>query len=66
MFYWFYIFVLRSSEYRIDAVLIDLPVRRAETYAFSVPLTSVYSLIVHPPTLTSWRKSFFPVTNDHH
>ncbi|EJD02386.1 RabGAP/TBC [Fomitiporia mediterranea MF3/22] len=40
-----------------DVVLIDLPVRRPETYAFSVPLTSVYSLIVHPPTLTSWHGS---------
>ncbi|KAH8116882.1 RabGAP/TBC [Phellopilus nigrolimitatus] len=40
-----------------DIVLIDLPVRRPETYAFSVPLTSVYSLIVHPPTLSSWHGS---------
>ncbi|KAI5121685.1 hypothetical protein M0805_002761 [Coniferiporia weirii] len=40
-----------------DVVLINLPVRRPETYAFSVPLTSVYSLIVHPPTLSSWHGS---------
>ncbi|KAL5532677.1 GYP7 [Sanghuangporus sanghuang] len=40
-----------------DVVFIDLPIRRPETYAFSVPLTSVYSLIVHPPTLTSWHGS---------
>lgn len=38
-----------------DAVLIDLPTQRPESYAFSVPLTSIYSLLVHPPTLSSWR-----------
>ncbi|KAF9005594.1 RabGAP/TBC [Cyathus striatus] len=40
-----------------DIVLIDLPSQRAESYAFSVPLTSIYSLIVHPPTLSSWYGS---------
>jgi hypothetical protein len=45
-----------------DAVLIDLPTQRPESYAFSVPLTSVYSFIVHPPTLSSWCKpSFCPM-----
>ncbi|EIN07434.1 RabGAP/TBC [Punctularia strigosozonata HHB-11173 SS5] len=39
-----------------DAVLIELPTR-PESYAFSVPLTSIYSLIVHPPNLTSWYGS---------
>lgn len=38
----------------VDAVLIELPTQRPESYAFSVPLTSVYSFIVHPPTLSSW------------
>ncbi|KAH7889448.1 GTPase-activating protein gyp7 [Phlebopus sp. FC_14] len=37
-----------------DAVLIDLPTQRPESYAFSVSLTSIYSLLVHPPTLSSW------------
>ena len=41
-----------------DGVLIDLPTPRPESYAFSVPLSSVYSLIVQPPSLSSWRKSF--------
>lgn len=41
---------------KIDAVLIELPTQRPESYAFSVPLTSVYSFIVHPPTLSSWCK----------
>ncbi|KAI0957256.1 hypothetical protein AcW1_010315 [Taiwanofungus camphoratus] len=40
-----------------DAVLIDLPIQRPESYAFSVPLTSIYSLIVHPPSLSSWYGS---------
>lgn len=44
-----------SLNFPSDAVLIDLPVRRPETYAFSVPFTSIYSLIVHPPTISSWR-----------
>jgi hypothetical protein len=40
-----------------DIVLIDLPVQRPESYAFSVPITSIYSLIVQPPTLSSWCMS---------
>ncbi|KAF8350759.1 GTPase-activating protein gyp7 [Amanita rubescens] len=37
-----------------DVVLVDLPAKRPESYAFSVPLTSIYSFIVHPPSLSSW------------
>lgn len=40
----------------LDVVMIDLPASRAETYAFSVPLTSLYSLDVRPPSLSSWCK----------
>ncbi|KAI4518741.1 RabGAP/TBC [Schizophyllum commune Loenen D] len=40
-----------------DIVLIDLPSQKAESYAFSVPLTSIYSLIAHPPSLSSWYGS---------
>ncbi|KAF8894519.1 rab-GTPase-TBC domain-containing protein [Infundibulicybe gibba] len=40
-----------------DIVLIDLPTQRPESYAFSVPLTSVYSLDVRSPTLSSWYGS---------
>ncbi|KAH9946071.1 RabGAP/TBC [Epithele typhae] len=40
-----------------DAVLIDLPVQRPESYAFSVPVTSIYSLIVSTPSLSSWYGS---------
>jgi hypothetical protein len=45
--------ILRHSP---DIVLIDLPSQRPESYAFSVPLTSVYSFLVHPPSLSSWCK----------
>ncbi|TFY72367.1 hypothetical protein EVG20_g605 [Dentipellis fragilis] len=40
-----------------DGVLIDMPTSRPESYAFSVPLTSIYSLIVHAPSLSSWYGS---------
>ncbi|KAI9446242.1 RabGAP/TBC [Lactarius indigo] len=40
-----------------DGVLIDLPTPRPESYAFSIPLTSIYSLIVQPPSLSSWYGS---------
>lgn len=43
-----------SLTLRIDVVLIDLPSHRHESYAFSVPLTSVYSFIVYPPSFSSW------------
>jgi hypothetical protein len=46
----------KNSHHRPDIVLIDLPSQRPESYAFSVPLTSVYSLLVHPPSLSSWCK----------
>ncbi|KAJ7098005.1 rab-GTPase-TBC domain-containing protein [Mycena belliarum] len=40
-----------------DVVLIDLPTQRPESYAFSVPLSSIYSVIAHAPTLQSWYGS---------
>uniref|UniRef100_A0A0W0FU65 Rab-GAP TBC domain-containing protein n=1 Tax=Moniliophthora roreri TaxID=221103 RepID=A0A0W0FU65_MONRR len=40
-----------------DVVLIDLPTQRPESYAFSVPLTSIYSLLVYPPSFSSWHGS---------
>ncbi|KAF8959030.1 RabGAP/TBC [Flammula alnicola] len=46
-----------SSEEDEDIVLIELPTQRPESYAFSVPLTSIYSLIVNPPSLSSWYGS---------
>lgn len=48
----------KNSLHSPDIVLIDLPSQRPESYAFSVPLTSVYSLLVHPPSLSSWCKLF--------
>ncbi|KAI0306391.1 hypothetical protein B0F90DRAFT_1863564 [Multifurca ochricompacta] len=46
-----------DSDEDEDGVLIDLPTARPESYAFSVPLTSIYSLIVQPPSLSSWYGS---------
>ncbi|GJE86905.1 TBC domain-containing protein [Phanerochaete sordida] len=46
-----------TVEEEEDAVLIDMPIPRPETYAFSTPLTSIYSLIVQPPSLSSWYGS---------
>ncbi|TCD68897.1 GTPase activating protein [Steccherinum ochraceum] len=40
-----------------DAVLIELPMARPESYAFSVPVSSIYSLIVRQPSLSSWYGS---------
>ncbi|KAF5391468.1 hypothetical protein D9757_002033 [Collybiopsis confluens] len=40
-----------------DVVLIDLPTQRPESYAFSVPLTQIYSLLAHPPNFSSWHGS---------
>ncbi|OCH94950.1 RabGAP/TBC [Obba rivulosa] len=48
---------MNDSDEDEDAVLIDLPVPRPESYAFSVPVTSIYSLIVQPPSLSSWYGS---------
>ncbi|KAG6850542.1 hypothetical protein H0H93_012158 [Arthromyces matolae] len=48
--------MLKGSR-SLDVVLIELPTQRPESYAFSVPLTSIYSLIVRPPTLSSWYGS---------
>jgi hypothetical protein len=45
-----------------DVVLVDLPTG-PESYAFSVPLTSIYSLIVTPPSLSSWRQSLSSLTH---
>ena len=37
-----------------DAVLVDLPERHGESYAFSVPISTIYSLLVYPPSFSSW------------
>ncbi|KIO32502.1 hypothetical protein M407DRAFT_241400 [Tulasnella calospora MUT 4182] len=40
-----------------DGVLIDPLPARGESYAFSVPLTSIYSFMVTAPTFSSWYGS---------
>ncbi|KAF9030770.1 rab-GTPase-TBC domain-containing protein [Panaeolus papilionaceus] len=47
----------QTEEDDDDIVLIDLPTQRPESYAFSVPLTSIYSLVMTPPSLSSWHGS---------
>lgn len=55
---WFNLERENGYNFCLDIVLIDLPTQRPESYAFSVPLTSIYSLIVHPPSLSSWCAYF--------
>ncbi|KAG8706589.1 GTPase activating protein, partial [Ceratobasidium sp. 395] len=40
-----------------DAVLIQAPIPKGESYAFSVPLSSIYSAVVQSPTISSWYGS---------
>lgn len=39
-----------------DTVLVDLPTKGGEDYAFSLNLSQVYSLLVYPPSFSSWCK----------
>ena len=57
---------LSSLIHSSDAVLIDLPMLRAESCAFSVPLTSIYLLSVHLPTLSSWCRFTYSTVNTTH
>ncbi|KAB5592613.1 GTPase-activating protein GYP7 [Ceratobasidium theobromae] len=40
-----------------DAVIIKAPMPKGESYAFSVPLSSIYSAVVQLPTISSWYGS---------
>ncbi|KAG8884303.1 GTPase activating protein [Tulasnella sp. 331] len=46
-----------SQDNDEDGVLIDAPPPRGESYAFSVPITSIYSFMVAAPTLSCWHGS---------
>ncbi|QRW00174.1 GTPase-activating protein GYP7 [Ceratobasidium sp. AG-Ba] len=46
-----------SIDEEEDAVLIQAPVPKGESYAFSVPLSSIYSAVVQSPTISSWYGS---------
>ncbi|KAI6132095.1 rab-GTPase-TBC domain-containing protein [Pisolithus croceorrhizus] len=48
-----------------DAVLIDLPAPRPESYAFSVPLTSIYSLLMEPLAINLINSSTLPTLYFH-
>ncbi|EJU05764.1 RabGAP/TBC [Dacryopinax primogenitus] len=46
---------VEAEEYdEQDGVLISPPVPRGELYAFSVPLSMIYSIIMSAPTLSAW------------
>ncbi|ORY28020.1 rab-GTPase-TBC domain-containing protein [Naematelia encephala] len=38
-------------------VFVSLPPPKGETYAFSVPLSNIYSILVYPPSLSHWYGS---------
>ncbi|KAG8748736.1 GTPase activating protein [Ceratobasidium sp. 414] len=46
-----------SFDEEEDAVLIQAPIPKGESYAFSVPLSSIYSAVVQSPTISSWYGS---------
>ncbi|RXK41066.1 hypothetical protein M231_01697 [Tremella mesenterica] len=47
-----------TSEREEDGfVFISLPPPRGEKYAFSIPLSDVYSILVYPPSLSHWHGS---------
>jgi hypothetical protein len=47
----------RSSELIPGFVFVSLPPPRGEKYAFSVPVSSIYSVLVYPPSLSHWYGS---------
>lgn len=46
-----------GNELTPGFVFVSLPPPRGEKYAFSVPVTSVYSVLVYPPSLSHWYGS---------
>lgn len=38
-------------------VFVSVPPPKGEQYAFSVPLTSIYSVLVYPPSVAHWNGS---------
>ncbi|WRT70882.1 uncharacterized protein IL334_007881 [Kwoniella shivajii] len=38
-------------------VFVSLPPPKGEKYAFSIPITSIYSILVYPPSLSHWYGS---------
>ncbi|QRW27163.1 GTPase-activating protein GYP7 [Rhizoctonia solani] len=46
-----------SLDEEEDAVIIKPPIPKGESYAFSIPLSSIYSAVVQLPTISSWYGS---------
>ncbi|KAH7340494.1 rab-GTPase-TBC domain-containing protein [Rhizoctonia solani] len=49
--------VAQTIDEEEDAVLIKAPIPKGESYAFSIPLSSIYSAVVQLPTISSWYGS---------
>jgi hypothetical protein len=47
----------RSPQLTAGFVFVSLPPPRGEKYAFSVPVPSIYSVLVYPPSLSHWYGS---------
>ena len=48
---------LRTRELPLEDCFVDAPPREGPSHAFAVPITSIYSLLVAKPTLSSWYGS---------
>ncbi|ORX40833.1 rab-GTPase-TBC domain-containing protein [Kockovaella imperatae] len=46
-----------NEKYDEDFVFVSVPPARGEKYAFSVPLSGIYSILVYPPSLSHWYGS---------
>ncbi|WWC72751.1 uncharacterized protein I206_106715 [Kwoniella pini CBS 10737] len=46
-----------AEEEEDGFVFVSLPPPKGEKYAFSIPITSIYSILVYPPSLSHWYGS---------
>ncbi|WVQ95362.1 hypothetical protein IAU59_002459 [Kwoniella sp. CBS 9459] len=47
----------REEQEEDGFVFVSLPPPKGEKYAFSIPITSLYSILVYPPSLSHWYGS---------
>ncbi|WVF67871.1 hypothetical protein IAT40_002632 [Kwoniella sp. CBS 6097] len=47
----------REQEEEDGFVFVSLPPPKGEKYAFSIPITNLYSILVYPPSLSHWYGS---------
>ncbi|OCF79010.1 rab GTPase activator [Kwoniella mangroviensis CBS 8886] len=48
---------IESDREEDGFVFVSLPSPKGEKYAFSIPITSIYSVLVYPPSLSHWYGS---------